>query len=387
MKIRRKIWDPRRLFSLFTIIFMFTVLENGCAQKPGNIKELKEEIINLSKEYLELNKYASGVITRISYPDSLDLIYTSGYRDNKDLNALNGEELFIAASITKTFMAVCILQQMEENLLSLDDKVVKYVDKETLRKLTRFKNRSYGNEITIEHLLRHTSGIVDYLNKGEVHLSGLNNNPNRNYSLQERLDFALELGENTATNKPGKYYYSNTNYILLGIIAEKVDKKDISKIFENRIIKPLELSNTSLNPSNTAINEMFNGYYENRDLTKFTLEFNRNNPAAGILTNVDDLIAFGKAVFQGALFANDRTFVMMLDFNDGYGLGVMQFEKSRKTGRVIGHSGYDPGYTSYLIYLEDIDTCIVTVINQSELKVEMPAFLVVKIVAAFKDFL
>ncbi len=387
MKIKGKIWIPVKLHALLTTIILFSILEHGCAQKPNSTENLKDEIINLSQEYLELNKYASGVITRISYPDSLDFVYAAGYRDQKDTNALKGDEQFIAASITKTFLAVCILQQMEENLLSLDDKVVKYVDNEALQRLTQYKNRSYENELTIEHLLRHTSGIVDYLNKGKVHLNALNITPNQNYTLQERLDFALDLGEHTATNKLGKYNYSNTNYILLGMIAEKVDQTDISEIFENRIIEPLGLSFTSLDPPSTAIKKMFNGYYENRDLTKFTIEFNRDNPAAGILTNVDDLVTFGRAVFQGSLFANNRTLEMMLDFNKGYGLGVMQFEKSHKTGRVIGHSGYDPGYTSYLVYLEDIDTCIVTVINQSELRVEMPAFLVVKIVAAFKAYL
>ncbi len=378
---------PLRLQTLVLSFFLFAFFGVGCSQKITSKDILKEEIISLSDEYLRLHQQASGGITRISYHDSLEFVYAYGYNGQDRVEALHGDELFIAASITKTFLAVCILQQMEEKLLALDDKVANYIDKDILKKLTLYKGRSYENELTIAHLLRHQSGIVDYLNKGVVHLNGLNTTPNRNYTLKERLDYAIRIGENSAVNTPGKYHYSNTNYILLGIIAEQLEQKAISQIFEERIIRPLGLANTSLHPENNSLEKMFRGYFEDRELTRFTMEFNKENPAGGILTNVDDLVIFGRAVFNGKLFKYDETLKKMLDFEGGYGLGVMQFEKSRKTGRVIGHSGFDPGYTSYLIYLEDVDACIVTVINQSELRVEMPAFLVVKIVAAFKKYL
>ena len=387
MSIKGKNWFQGKLLSLFSTTILFLLLGNVCAQNPKSSNEIREKVIELSNNYLKQNDYASGVITRISYPDSLEFTHTNGYKNKEEYNTLKGNEQFIAASITKTFVAVCILQQVEENLIALDDKVMNYVDKEVLRKLTTYKGRSYENELTVEHLLRHKSGIVDYLNQGEVHINGLNNEPNRSYTLQERLDFALELGDNTATNRLGKYNYSNTNYILLGIIAEKIDQMEISNIFQNRIIEALELKNTSLSPPDSVAKEMFNGYYEDRDLTEFTLAFNKDNPAAGVLTNVDDLVTFARAVFRGDLFKSDRTLELMLDFEDGYGLGIMKFGKSRKTGKIMGHSGYDPGYTSYLVYLENIDACIVTVINQSELRIEMPAYLVVKIVALLKEFL
>lgn len=379
--------SPLRLNRLVLSLSFLAHIGLGVSQKNTSKDELKAEIISLSDEYLRLHQQASGGITRVSSPDSLEFVYAYGYHSKDRSEPLHGDELFIAASITKTFLAVCVLQQMEEKLITLEDKVVNYIDKDILRKLTLYRGHSYENELTIAHLLRHQSGIVDYLNKGAVHRNGLNTSPNRNYTLKERLEYAIRVGDNSAVSKPGKYHYSNTNYILLGIIAEQLEKKNISQIFEERIIKPLGLANTSLHPENNSLEKMFKGYFEDRDLTRFTLEFNKENPAGGILTNVDDLVTFGRAVFKGKLFRYNETLKKMLDFEGGYGLGVMQFEKSRKTGRVIGHSGFDPGYTSYLIYLEDVDTCFVTVINQSELRVEMPAFLVVKIVAAFKKYL
>lgn len=356
-----------------------------CAGYPtlhAQSESLHKEFISLTDEYLRINPEASGVIASVSYPNSDDWKYSTGNTGRDGASPLSGDERFIAASITKTFVATCILQQQEEGLLSLNDKVIEYLDASMIKKLTEYQGKSYERELTLEHLLRHTSGIFDYLNKGQVHLKGYKNHPEREYSLQERIDFALELG--AATHKLGKYGYSNTNYILLGMIAEKVEKATIADIIERRIIVPLGLKNTSLQPSDDLLPQMFKGYYTDWDLTRFTLHFNKMNPAGGLLTTTDDLTVFAQGLFRGQLFQSKATLRQMLDFKKGYGLGVMLFDRSKKTGRVMGHSGFDPGYTCYLAYLEDLDITVVTVINQSELVVKMPAFLIVKLVHQLK---
>lgn len=344
--------------------------------------ELKEELISLTEEYLKINPEASGVIAAVDYPEVLDWKYSVGHVGQENEKKVQGNELFIAASITKTFVAVCILQLEEEGLLSLENKVIQYLDEQTIAALTKFQGKSYEKELTLEHLLRHTSGINDYLNKGQVHLDAYKNEPDWQYSLQERIDIALKL--TPSINKLGKYKYSNTNYILLGMIAEKVENKTIADIIDDRIIEPLELQNTTLQPSKGRLPNMLKGYYTNWDLTSFTLNFNFMNSAGGILTNVEDLVLFSQGLFSGKLFRSKATLERMLEFKKGYGLGVMLFDKSGRTGKIMGHSGFDPGYTCYLIYMEKQDTTIVTVINQSELKVVMPAFLIVKTVHAIK---
>ncbi|WP_299531764.1 serine hydrolase [Ulvibacterium sp.] len=354
----------------------------GYPKLVAQSESLQKELMALTDEYLRINPEASGVIASVSYPNATNWKYSPGHVGRDGNTPLSGNEKFIAASITKTFVAACILQQEEEGLLSLDDKVIQYLDESTIKNLTEYNGKSYEQELTLEHLLRHTSGIFDYLNKGQVHLNGYENDPEREYTLQERIDFALELG--AATHKLGKYGYSNTNYILLGMIAEKVDNANIADIIERRIIVPLGLKNTSLQPSDDVIPQMFKGYYTDWDLTKFTLHFNKMNPAGGILTTTDDLTVFAQGLFRGKLFKSEATLPKMLDFKKGYGLGVMLFDKSKRTGRVMGHSGFDPGYTCYLTYLENQDITVVTVINQSELVVTMPAFLIVKIVHLLK---
>ncbi|WP_422081443.1 serine hydrolase domain-containing protein [Ulvibacterium sp.] len=354
----------------------------GYPKLQAQSESLQKELMSLTDEYLRINPEASGVIASVSYPNAADWKYSTGNVGRDGDTPLSGDERFIAASITKTFVAACILQLEEEGHLSLNDKVIQYLDESTIKKLTEYHGKSYEQELTVEHLLRHTSGIFDYLNKGQVHLNGYKNQPEREYTLQERVDFALELG--VATHKPGKYGYSNTNYILLGMIAEKVDNATIADIIERRITIPLGLKNTSLQPSDDVVPQMFKGYYTDWDLTRFTLHFNKMNPAGGVLTNTDDLTVFAQELFRGTLFKSRETLQKMLDFKKGYGLGVMLFDKSKKTGRVMGHSGFDPGYTCYLAYLEDLDITVVTVINQSELVVKMPAFLIVKIVHLLK---
>ncbi len=346
---------------------------------------LKEELISLTDEYLKVNSEASGVIAAVDYPNALNWKYSVGHVGLDKEKKLQGDELFIAASITKIFVAVCILQMEEEGLLFLQDKAIKYLDEQMIKELTTFDGKTYEKELTLEHLLRHTSGIADYLNKGQVHLDALKNEPERKYSLQDRIDIALKV--TPSVNKLGKYNYSNTNYILLGMIAEKVQKKNIADIIDNRIVKPLALKNTSLQPSAQVLPMMFKGYYTDWELTEFTLNFNHMNSAGGILTNIDDLLLFGQAAFSGKLFKSKTTLDKMLDFEKGYGLGVMLYDTSRKTGKIMGHSGFDPGYSCYLAYLENQNATIVTVINQSELKVVMPAFLIVKTVDRIKKSL
>ncbi|WP_273566122.1 serine hydrolase domain-containing protein [Maribacter halichondriae] len=346
---------------------------------------LEKDLTSLADEYLKINPEASGVMAAVDYPNTLNWKHSVGHIGREKENKLQGDELFIAASITKTFVAVCMLQMEEEGLLSLEDKATKYLDEQMIKELTAFEGKTYEKELTLEHLLRHTSGIADYLNKGQIHLNALKNEPERKYSLRDRIDIALNV--TPSVNKLGKYNYSNTNYILLGMIAEKIEKKNIANIIGNRIVTPLALKNTSLQPSAQVLPMMFKGYYTDWDLTEFTLNFNHMNSSGGILTNIDDLLLFGQAAFSGKLFKSKTTLDKMLDFEKGYGLGVMLYDTSRKTGKVMGHSGFDPGYTCYLAYLENQNATIVTVINQSELKVVMPAFLIVKAVAQIKKSL
>lgn len=364
-----------------SLFFLLTLVAKAQTSLPW--QALQSEFTSLTDEYLKINPEASGVMALIDMPDHSRWRYSPGFKGMEKTKPLEGTETFIAASITKMFIAVCVLQLEEEGFLSIEDKVTQYIDSETIKRLTSFKGKSYEGELNIKHLLNHTSGIFDYLNKGQVHLNGYRNTPNKNYTLGERLDFALN--HDAAETKLGKYHYSNTNYILLGMILEKVDKDAISNILEKRIISPLGLAHTTLQPPSRIAKSMFKGYYTDWDLTTFTLEFNKHNPAGGILTNLEDLTTFGKSLFQGRLFKSKNTLEKMLDFNKGYGLGVMLFENSKKVGRVMGHSGFDPGYTCYLIYLEELNATVVTVINQSELRVVMPAFLIVKMVAAIKE--
>lgn len=371
---------PKKRIVLPLLVFALGIVN---AQSTLPWETLQSEFTALTDEYLKINPEASGTMVIVDIPTYPKWEYNPGFKGIDKKEILVGTEPFIAASITKMFVAACILQLEEEGALSIEDKVVKYLDPETIRNLTQYKGRSSESKLTIEQLLNHTSGIFDYLNKGKVHLDGYKNQPDKNYSLQERLDFAIAHG--TAEKKLGKYHYSNTNYILLGMILEKLDGASISSIIDKRIIAPLGLANTSLEPPSTITTSMLKGYYTDWDLTTFTLEFNKGNPAGGILTNMQDLNIFAKGLFQGRLFKSKNTLERMLDFDRGYGLGVMLFEDSKKVGRVMGHSGFDPGYTSYLVYLEDLDATVITVINQSELRVVMPAFLIVKIVAAIKE--
>lgn len=342
----------------------------------------KDTAASYSRQYLAFNPEASAVLLSISFAGDSSWYFAEGVTRQKGSTSATSSNRFMAASITKTFVATVILKLEEEGRLALSDLANTYLDSEMLRSLTTYKGRSYEEKITIENLLRHTSGIQDYLNEGKVHLNGYENDPYKKYVAHERVDLAVEMGE--AVSKPGKYHYSNTNYILLGMIAEQILKKDIATILNEYIFDPLSLGATTLAMTEQDSVDMIHGYYTDWDLTRFVLNFNRMNAAGGLLTNQKDLITFMHALFRGELFQKSGTLSKMLDFQKGYGLGVLLYEKSAKLGRVYGHSGFDPGYTTYLAYIESRDICIIATINQSELRVQKPAFLIYKLVQEFK---
>ncbi len=149
----------------------------------------------------------------------------------------NADTHFRIASNTKTMTAAVILQLAQEGKLRLDDPVSKYVS-----------GVPDGDNITVEELLKMRTGLYNYTNAPQMATS-LDDNPTKEWTPQELLDIAFAQPPNFAPNT--EFEYSNTNYVLLGLIIEKVDGKPLAAAFQDRLFGPLGMTNTELPPGPT----------------------------------------------------------------------------------------------------------------------------------------
>ncbi|QCB97811.1 class A beta-lactamase-related serine hydrolase [Arthrobacter sp. PAMC25564] len=266
-------------------------------------------------------------------------------------------------SITKTWTGTVILQLVQEGRLKLSDPVAIYR-----------ADVPNGANITIEQLLTMRSGLYNYSESYELNLA-LDTTPQRVWTPEELLAIALPLPVYFA---PGQgFHYSNTNTVLLGLIAEKLEGKPLARIIQDRILGPLGLSQTSFPPSDSNVlpSPHPQGYmYMTNVLTIASSQlpadliarakagtlapndYTNSNPswawAAGQgISTAGDLATWAEAITGGKLLRPELQKVWLdsprpVDPNDAggalYGLALAKF------GQLYGHTGELPGFNSFM---------------------------------------
>ncbi len=249
-------------------------------------------------------------------------------------------------SITKTFTAVLIFQLIENGRLSLDDKLEKFLP-----------DMPGANEITLRHMLNHTSGLGDYVWNDK--------NPNwllKKVSEQEILD---EIKHQGLAFKPGeKQEYSNSAYYLLAKIAEKMYNKNYGVLIREQICQPLGLKNTAsvfTNPEN-----IYPPYWcnPNGKWVKIPDFYFPNVIGAGdIVATPEDMMSFIQALFRYELLKKEHIEIMkpLIDQHEYFGRGLMQIPM--RTQVLFGHGGDTKGTHSLLGYNEKDSVSIALAIN------------------------
>lgn len=234
---------------------------------------------------------------------------------------LGGTTPFAIASVTKTFTAAIVLQLAEEGRIRLDAPVTDYLPELTLAK-----------GVTVQQLLSHTSGIADLLAPMR---DRLNADPQRAWKPAEVL--AL-IGPSRF--RPGSDWgYSNTNYLIAGLLVERVTGATFADELERRITGPLELTGSGFPPA-VARENLLGVSWSSAFWT-----------AAALDSTADDLVRWGDALYGGAIL-RPSSLALMLEFNENaYGLGAERYVLAGLNG--IGHSGLLRGFTTLLIHLPD----------------------------------
>ncbi|MEB2492967.1 serine hydrolase domain-containing protein [Peribacillus frigoritolerans] len=269
--------------------------------------------------------------------------YAAGIADLSTKKPMKTDFRFRIGSVTKTFIATVLLQLAGENRLNLDDSIEKWLP-------GVIKGNGYdSNQITIRQILNHTSGIAEYSRSKDFDII----DTKKSYTAEEFVKMGVSLPPDFA---PGKgWSYSNTGYVLLGILIEKVTGNSYAEEVENRIIEPLELSNTFLPGNSTVIpgTKHARGYdgYDGASELKDVTYSNPGSSDGDLISTADDLNKFFSYLLSGKLLKEQQLKQMLttvptgMEGIDGYGLGIYEIKLPNHVS-IWGHTGGVPGFST-----------------------------------------
>ncbi|BCJ61957.1 D-alanyl-D-alanine carboxypeptidase [Micromonospora endophytica] len=273
-------------------------------------------------------------------------------------------------SITKTFIATTVLQLVDEGRLGLDDPIGTW--------LPDLVPGEPGAQVTVRMLLNHTSGIGNYTNAMIDSYAAINRMQVTTYAPADLVAMGLAM---PPTNAPGaRFSYSNTNYLLAGLLIEKVTGNGAAAEVQRRILRPLKLTGTSFPGTDPTIRGPHGGAYfasfGARDLSEFNMSWAWT--AGEMISTTADLNTFFRALLRGDLLSQ-ATLDEMLDVVPmlpdlpeaaGYGLGI--YSLRTPCGEFWGHDGAVIGHLTYSLHSRDGTRQVSSGINLSHYQIGLP---------------
>ncbi|MEL6461377.1 MAG: serine hydrolase [Cyanobacteria bacterium J06621_15] len=289
---------------------------------------------------------------------------TSGVANVENDTPLQPDDRFPIGSITKTFVATTVLQLVEEGQLSLSDTLTTWLPESVTADIPN------AEDITLEQLLQHTSGVADYI---DVLFNQGATNPGiflTDLQPEELVDFIDGV---EPLFSPGEsWQYSNTNFILAGLVVEAATGNNIADEIRTRIIEPLNLENTFFAEEEEIPGGYVSGYWDfNQDGTLDNITSANLSWAwatGAMVSNTVDLDTFARSLFKGELLEPETLEQMLdtipaIDNNNysSYGLGVGTIESPNRFWYI--HRGLVLGYRSNMWYSPQDDFTYIELIN------------------------
>jgi D-alanyl-D-alanine carboxypeptidase len=306
--------------------------------------------------------------------------HSSGFRFHEGVGVVGRNDdpigpnyQFRVASITKTFVAVVMLQMMEEGDIDLDAPILPFIQEVAVIDTATFMLLDEENvlpEVTVRQLLNHTSGIADvFKDKATRFTLSVLLRPRRSwnkYSIIERY-YKYKLNRQPH-NRPGAgYYYSDTNYMLLGYIIERLSGNTLAEEIRDRILTPLNLKHTYFEYYEPAVEGggQIDAFYNRINTTK-KLNTSYEWAGGGLVSTTQDLAIFIRSLFLGKLFSEKPTLEKMMDIQEtkphggNYGLGLISYDVADR--RWYGHGGF---FGSLMLYDPQDDYVFVANVGQA----------------------
>lgn len=365
--------NQKKMKKLATILIYLTSAIALLAQE--NQDKVIQRIDRLLEKELKKENVHNVFLSLYSPTDDFEWHMAKGtFKDGREVSIQNP---FYTASIGKTFTATAIGILVDQGKISFEDPIAKYLTPELMEGLHIMDGVDYGNSIKVSHLLQHTSGIPDYLEEpidgSPSMLDLILTEPNRFWEPEALISFSKDHFKPTFA--PGTdYNYTDTEYVLLGLIIEKIGAMKLHEFFFKHIFTPLQMDHTYLNLRSKPIQptaqmaEMYAGTHEISTIKSLSADW----AGGAIVSTGKDLIRFQKALREGDLLSSE-TFKEMQKWvketkgmSYGYGLRKISFKKLfpiLPNWEVIGHSGMN-GTSMY--YCPDLNMYLVGTLNQLE---------------------
>ena len=312
----------------------------------------------------------AGAQIGVALPDGSTLAVATGFADTAKKETMTTRHLLLQGSVGKTYASAVAMQLMHEGKIGLEDPISKYLGDEPW-----FSRLPNAQSITVHQLMNHTSGLVRY-EFNERFTADLSAGGDRVWKPQELVAYILDTAAPFAAGQG--WDYSDTNYIVLGMIMEKVTGKSYYDLARERILQPAQLRETV--PSDArVIRGLANGYagannpfggsdamlVDGRMVINPQFEWT----GGGMASSARDLAKWGKRLYDGAAFDPSMLPKLLdgvpsrLGQNVKYGLGVIIRETP--SGTLYGHSGFFPGYQAEMLYLPQQKAAIAFQVNSS----------------------
>ena len=380
----------KKSYSIYFLLLFFSAY--GCLKEepmflPSDFL-CQSSLINSHPDTTQFNQYLADKIDE-GIPGISMLIETSegiwngaaGVADLPTQNPMNSCSIHRIGSITKLFTAVAIMQLWEQDQIDIDDKINQHLKPSDLEQIEN------AQDATIRQLLNHTSGIADYTDNIEFWLDTYDDYT-RVWTARDELAYVRDLEPEHRFDAGTKLTYSNTNYLLLGLIVEQVSGRTGQEYFKEHIFEPIGLEQTYFNQTSATIPGLVRSYHDEfgtGSLTDFTYHpFAINSMAGGIASNTEDLLIFLKSCLTPGVLLSEPTISAMLeptivpfadpeefDFGEGnkviglkgIGLGWMTLETAY--GIAIGHNGGLNGSRARMWYYPDAESSLIYLMNGS----------------------
>lgn len=315
-----------------------------------------------------------GVTMAVYQPATGLWVGASGKADLHNDIAMKPCNISRVGSTVKMFTAVTVLLLKEEGKLNLDDKISAYLEGDVIDKI-----ENAGNA-TIRQLLQHSSGIYNYIQDLKFQTASTNDLI-REWKPEDLLHYAYNK---KAYFQPGEdVYYSNTGYIMLGMLIEKIEGRPFYKVFEEKLFNPLQLTLTQFAAEDPVPDGIVRGYidlYSNLQVIESTYfsGWDYYTADGGLISNPYDLNMFFRALMNGQILTaqslNEMLTWKLPDeqptdfFPISYGLGIFKIDTPK--GIAYMHSGDAIGYYANMLYFPDDSTTIVYAVNSNYGKID-----------------